>query len=1437
MQRMSAFLPSWDRTRKASIGSNNSPTTRPNENTPGAFGKVFGWAGKIAVPGNRLSLSSANAPPTRYDRETYWPTTLDKECDKAARILKSFCFDGFQYPDSEKIDPNTKEPAYITKKIPPRIIQNAVGLAVFSCMRSGLWMSGSGGAGLITARKADGTWSPPSGIILHTADLGFVIGVDIYDCVLVINSVQTLELFTRPRLILGQDVNMAVGPLAVEITDTVLTYLDGSLVTERTNENERFYTSNVGVLDILAGSIPKTIPEMRPLFEPLFEWLAQQPAPGDAVIETPKALTPATPAKSPFGIPDADDPDPFGIREFEYHPSPTSPIFSRFSRQSMDTFVSRSNRGSCMSAKTQGTAVTDAYTQTDVTSQAETSPSRANSDDGKESVSDKLPTVLEPEEVDYTKVDMSMLDRFRRRGSEAPPVQASEIREMEDTVIEKGPAAQPAVGPETSPDSIAKSDDELDEDADDEDEEEDDDEEEAIVICEVATAAAQPTRSSIRTSQLTQVVQAKGINVVTIPKRIPPPLPPRSPARTSRGSKGDFGDVSSLRSPIRNSFLSITSNASEAEPSTEVSIDEALSRKSSEEEQEFPKESSRPASPRHQKNSSSVCTTIAVNAILEQRKSLEDVPPVPQNLESPSSIEDDSEREPHTPQTETEFLSAVETPQVEAGQQVKVNGEKECMVAAEELIPISFMLGVIDLIIGIHSSDLESDGLNFGFSCQFTYPPSSFCEERKPKRLDFEATPTMSTQTGKFREEQVLIICPGSQTTLAQLGCNELTPPQHRFPTRMFRDEDDENQWRPFYTYKRTKLGTEDEIEYVEDVDSVEGAVYPIRGGHIVNMGAFLAFLEHVHSALTTTYHNTPIMLMASPQWTRRDCEAITGYVFEKTKTPALCLIHSGIATQYGLKWPHMTVVDVGYEKVDVTAIYDGRVVAQYGLGPEIISDNEDDDERKCKERETTKEISGGEVFTRKLLELLKDQGFDREMAEQLKKSNICEVLPYAPDNKDLVELPSEDGAAASTATSGAPAVGTSSSQGPHIVTTAAPPVGEDDLELNGVEKAVNEEGVLDVASLVVSGQTREFLAKKEKEKAEKAKVGRKSKGQEPEPTAVKAQRLPNSKRLKSIFHYEELVTEDVVIAPPPKEENSTSAPAATKTETDVEMADAEASAPTAPAEGENPAAPSEGASALSETAAPAAPTQEAAAAASEPAEPITERQTRRIRRDIEVGLERFQFADRKEIDRIVEAIYRTVQSVEDMYMRPSCWENVTFVGNGTRLRGLRDNIMQTLQARHVISPSSATMFTSELPSNIGTPSGTGSQTPTGSFTGAPHQLPPSGVNPLLQAATTASLGIPGAPGAGNEQLPSHHFHSQTPTNIKLAQLPTYLTEWTKNGFEEAMFLGAQVAARLAFCMHNLDAQGLEAQRLMSLSRVDFNQVGPKGIRTHNMLV
>ncbi|KAI8953855.1 actin-like ATPase domain-containing protein [Xylaria longipes] len=674
----------------------------------------------------------------------------------------------------------------------------------------------------------------------------------------------------------------------------------------------------------------------------------------------------------------------------------------------------------------------------------------------------------------------------------------------------------------------------------------------------------------------------------------------------------------------------------------------------------------------------------------------------------------------------------------------------------------------------------------------------------------------MSGQQGKWREDQVLVICPGSQTTMAQLGCSELTPPAHRIPTRMFKDEDSDG-YLPYYTFKRKKAETvvpvdgakdDDEWEYVEDRDSIEGATYPIQGGRIVNMPAFLAFIEHVHSLLTTTFHNTPIVLMASPQWTRPDCEAIAQYIFERTKTPALCLLHSAVASQYGLKWPSMTVVDIGFEKVDVTCIYDSNVVSHRDLGfPTPV-----------------RQISGGEVFTQKLLSLLANKGFTYEMAEQLKKSPICEVLPYIPELSELMELPTETQAVAGQ---GAPqATATASTEVPKITEPAKPALATDNDTENGDAKEADE-GVLDVANIVTSGNTREFLAKREKEKAEKAKTKKQAKSQEIESAAAKSVRLPNSKRKTNMFHYEDLEHEDVQVptsngAPKPDLATTGSAETVvsqTPIATEARLAGEEVKPEVKSAEGER------------------ANGQTSGDQSTEPIKTVTERRTKRVRKDIEVGLERFLFADRGEINRITDTIYHAIQSIDDIYKRSACWDNIVFVGNGSRLRGLKDNIMQTLIARHLISPSTATIFTSELPSNMATPSGTGSQTPTGSFTG---QLPTtSSVNPLLQAATTASLGIPGqahAPGSTAGDGTSHHSHGQTPMSIKQAVQPTYLADWTKNGFEEAMFLGSLVAARLAFCIHNLDAATTESQRFMSLNRVDYNENGPKAIRTHSML-
>ncbi|OAA56690.1 DUF500 domain containing protein [Niveomyces insectorum RCEF 264] len=679
-----------------------------------SFNKVFSWTDRIGAH-KTLSVSSTatnagatatpSSVPRPLGREAYWPTGLDRECEKAARILKSFCTDGFfdeaadaaplsptsrtsvtsltapPLPPRPSADvasgsPSSKSLGVAKKKIPPRIIQEAVGLAIFSCMRSGLWMSGSGGSGILIARKADGTWSPPSGILLHTSTVAFVLGVDIYDCVLVINSVSALEMFTRPRLTLGADVPLTVGPLVSmgllendirlshEMSDTVLTYLKargrhspaqlyGSLVTERSNENERFYydgaslggsSQPVDILDILAGNVRKSIPEIVPLFEAIkaaegridfdtavMDRLSQQPAPGDAdIADAPDLLAPTSPTSATFGKPDASDPDPFGIialemagleireagskhrpasHQFDYNASPTSPVFaSHFRRQSADAVAAeQGNRTSYLSTRTQATSMTDAGTQTADVETPGTSLSPSHSDDGHEAIAapasvltNEMSATLDvngaqtkPGEPHFVTsggdVAVAATGNSENRGLSKTVSQASEATATTNSkhlAVDRGMATTDDL---SDGDNTAVSsqyvEDERDGDADDEDEEtdgfgdgltndfadddddddddtDDGDEEEEPVIYEVATSASRPMRAL--PTQVAHVIQAKGA-LVTIPKRVPPPLPLRSPARASRASKSDYGDLSMVGSPLRHSFQSSQSTSAVAQ--------------------------------------------------------------------------------------------------------------------------------------------------------------------------------------------------------------------------------------------------------------------------------------------------------------------------------------------------------------------------------------------------------------------------------------------------------------------------------------------------------------------------------------------------------------------------------------------------------------------------------------------------------------------------------------------------------------------------------------------------------------------------------------------------------------------------------------------------------------------------------------------------------
>jgi actin-related protein 9 len=612
---------------------------------------------------------------------------------------------------------------------------------------------------------------------------------------------------------------------------------------------------------------------------------------------------------------------------------------------------------------------------------------------------------------------------------------------------------------------------------------------------------------------------------------------------------------------------------------------------------------------------------------------------------------------------------------------------------------------------------------------------------------------------------------PGSETTLAQLGLPEtFTPPKWKFPTRMF-PGDKEGEYTPMKIVQVTKTtenapvssngggdyemtdvapeATTLETSYVDDPLDTSDAVYPMIAGSIVNYPCLFALFSHIFQTLSPPFH-VPVLLVAQPVWTHQDRERITQFFFESFKIPAFAMIDSATAALYSYAKDHACVVDVGQDKCDVTAINDfciqdtGRAIAVKGCG--------------------------GRDMTKRLYADLKDKDFTMDMCEQLKKNPICEVLPVGvpmPTSKQApaAAQPSNPAALASTGAmdSGVDAKdadGMRPGQGPRGpgIGTDVGEEGEDGENLDLEEK---EAGVLDIASIIAKDNAAEILAKREREKAERA-AARKSAAD-----AARQVRLKNSEKVKASFSYVEFV---------PMETNQNGAPP-----------------------------------------------------------------SRKRKREVEVGIERFMCAEPPKgqlsgvIDDIAAAIHRTIMAVPEVGKRSDLWDNMIIIGKGGQVRGFKDALLSVLHTRYVVSPSSATMFTSELPSNLSTPlptNGTNTPVPGQMQSQQLHHTNTHGVNPLLAAATKhatqqlhpapSHLQVPGS----HHEHTHHRGHSQGPTSIKVSRVPEYFSEWKDQyaaPMEEAAFIGAQTAAKCIFIVDQGATQCF-------LTRGAFNEVGPVGI-------
>ena len=172
--------------------------------------------------------------------------------------------------------------------IPPAVMRDAKGVAIFAMTKAGFVVSGRGGTGVVLARTPTG-WSGPSAIGTGGLGVGFQAGVQVTEHVMILNTPEAIKAFTQgTNFTLGANLSVAVGPVGrsaeagVSPKAAIYTYsrsqgifagvsLEGTAVATRYEANEAYYGKPVYPADILEGKIPPP-PDAQKLLEALAKY-------------------------------------------------------------------------------------------------------------------------------------------------------------------------------------------------------------------------------------------------------------------------------------------------------------------------------------------------------------------------------------------------------------------------------------------------------------------------------------------------------------------------------------------------------------------------------------------------------------------------------------------------------------------------------------------------------------------------------------------------------------------------------------------------------------------------------------------------------------------------------------------------------------------------------------------------------------------------------------------------------------------------------------------------------------------------------------------------------------------------------------------------------------------------------------------------------------
>jgi len=172
------------------------------------------------------------------------------------------------------------------KSIPPSLLSRAYGVAVIpNVVRAAFWVGASRGKGIIVVRQDDNSWSNPAFITITAGSLGWQIGADSTDIILVFKTRKGVDGIANGKLTLGATASVAAGPVGrntsastdIQFKAEVYSYsrsrglfagvaLEGAGVTMDRKANAAYYGSTSMTPEDIFVSSPSIAPDTANTF-------------------------------------------------------------------------------------------------------------------------------------------------------------------------------------------------------------------------------------------------------------------------------------------------------------------------------------------------------------------------------------------------------------------------------------------------------------------------------------------------------------------------------------------------------------------------------------------------------------------------------------------------------------------------------------------------------------------------------------------------------------------------------------------------------------------------------------------------------------------------------------------------------------------------------------------------------------------------------------------------------------------------------------------------------------------------------------------------------------------------------------------------------------------------------------------------------------------